>query len=68
MQNTKLTSRELYNSLPDFDRYLVDEGYLSIIDWQLSMQPKEHCVMSYQQLKQWFTEKLKRERKDWHKK
>lgn len=68
MQNTKPTSRELYNSLWEFEQYLVDNGYLSIIDWVFSMQPKLDCKMSFQQMKQWFTEKMKRDRKNWQNK
>lgn len=64
MNNTNFTSREVYNSIGDFDRYLVDIGYLSILDWQLSMQPKEWCKISFQQAKQMYNDKLKMDRKN----
>ena len=62
MNSTNCTSRELYNSLLDFEQYLVDQWYLTIIDWQLTMQPKEWCTFSYQQLKWMYADKLKRDR------
>lgn len=63
MNNTNFTSREIYNQIGDFDRYLVDIGYLSIIDWVLSMQPKEWCKVWFNQAKQMYNDKLKMDRK-----
>lgn len=64
MNNTNFTSRDVYNGIGDFDRYLVDIGYLSIIDWVLSMQPKDWCMISFQQAKKMYNDKLKMERKN----
>lgn len=66
MNNINFTSKEIYNSIWDFERYLVDLGYLSIIDWQLSMKPKEWYMISFEQAKQMYNDKLKRNRKNWH--
>lgn len=68
MNSTNCTSRELYNSLSEFEQFLVDQWYLTIIDWQMTMKPKEWFNQSLQQLKQQFTDKLKRDRKDLTKK
>lgn len=63
MQNTNPTSRELYNSIDEFSQYLVDQGYLTIIDGQLTDKSKPWCMATYSTLLNQYKELWKSQKK-----